>query len=411
MMVTLTDLAEWTLRSSLVLGLTLGTASILPHGRPERRHAVLVTGLLLGVLLPALCGPIGGFELAILPADSEGASQAGRDAGGGATSILATGALTIWLIGCVILAIRLVWGHLEVRRCTRRARPLVDARWQGHLKVLSADLELRGPARLRIGSGISTPFTCGLLRPAILVPESARRWPLDELRATLAHELGHVVRRDCAARLATQIACVLQWFNPLVWILRDRLLAEQEEACDRLALRSGLRPSQYATALVTIRRALATPTRRRVPLAASPLGDPDALARRLTSLLGVTAPRPGAPAVVFAAGLAILALPLATLRLSHRHEVAERGPIVEVAAADPAPAGAFEDRLAEIPPPRAPRPAPPAPASRAEPPPPPASATPAGSDECGRRVQPRRTSRGIRFTVIGVVRVVVGWPG
>ena len=423
MTVTITELASWTLRSSLVLALTLGCVRLLPRGCADRRHTLLVTGLLLGVLLPVLCSPFPGLELAVLPATVPAASHAGPGTRGEAVSILATAALALWISGAVILAGGLTWAHLQVRRWTRLSETLLDPRWQGNLKVLSADLEMRAPAELRIAAGISGPLTCGLFRPVILVPETARRWTVTELRATLAHELGHVARRDCASRCITQIVCALQWFNPLVWILRHRLLAEQEEACDRLALRSGLRPSQYAAALVAIRRALESNPASRTPLAASPLGETDALAERLTDLLRGGAPPVTTPAIVLVCALMILALPLATLRLT-RHASAPQSATGTVTMASDRRTTPAVPQPTLPPGTRQPSTSPSVPEARPEPlprsgiearPASPASREilPALTSPAARRAPavPRRTGpRRLRFTLFGCVRVVVGWP-
>ena len=48
----------------------------------------------------------------------------------------------------------------------------------------------------------------------------------------LAHELAHLRRRDHWVRLVELVVSVLHWWNPLVWWVRRRLHAVEEQCCD-----------------------------------------------------------------------------------------------------------------------------------------------------------------------------------
>jgi hypothetical protein len=48
------------------------------------------------------------------------------------------------------------------------------------------------------------------------------------------------------------VACALHWFNPLAWWLASRAERDAELAADELALRSGILPSTYAGALLSL---------------------------------------------------------------------------------------------------------------------------------------------------------------
>ena len=53
-------------------------------------------------------------------------------------------------------------------------------------------------------------------------------------------------------QLVAKFACVLFWFNPLVWIGLRRLRLECERACDDAVVHAGARASDYAKELVEI---------------------------------------------------------------------------------------------------------------------------------------------------------------
>jgi beta-lactamase regulating signal transducer with metallopeptidase domain len=101
-------------------------------------------------------------------------------------------------------------------------------------------------------------MTWGLLRPVVVFPERAETWPEEQLQAALAHEQAHIERRDWAVHIAAWAVASLFWFNPLLWLARGKLAREAEHAADDAVLAKGVRPSDYASLLVSLTYA-ATP--------------------------------------------------------------------------------------------------------------------------------------------------------
>ncbi|HZZ83270.1 MAG TPA: M56 family metallopeptidase [Anaeromyxobacteraceae bacterium] len=144
-------------------------------------------------------------------------------------------------------------------------------------------------------------FCTGVRKPALVIS----RGTLDlldpqELRAALAHELGHLSRRDPAVSWGLMGARALQFFNPAFQVVARAMAKDAEwradesaaRTCgDRLALAAGLLKLYRATEGVP-----AAPGRRNLPLAgalAGPLAEARALdlERRCRRLLE-PAPRP-----------------------------------------------------------------------------------------------------------------------
>ena len=75
----------------------------------------------------------------------------------------------------------------------------------------------------------------------------------------------HIRRRDHWVNLLADLVCALYWFHPLAWMLRRRLLDEQESACDDATIESGFTPAAYGEALLAVAQQLPS----RLPL--SPL--------------------------------------------------------------------------------------------------------------------------------------------
>lgn len=140
--------------------------------------------------------------------------------------------LALWiaaaLMGALLVSISI--GRLRRRLRSREviaSGPLFDA-----LEQLRIAAGLRVRVRLSVSKQLMAPITMGVLRPEICLPPRA----LDELEPAqlnciLAHELGHIARRD---PLWLMISSAVQWcffFQPLNRLAR----LELEEAAEFLA--------------------------------------------------------------------------------------------------------------------------------------------------------------------------------
>ena len=143
----------------------------------------------------------------------------------------------IWALGTVLMFLRAAGGWIALLRVRFRSAPFQSG----------------GNAQVRLGD-VSTPLTCGVLQPLILLPQVALDWDEARLRAVLLHESAHVRRRDCLAKYAAQGARALVWWNPLAWMLAARLNHEQELACDEAVLSAGVSADAYANVLLDMAR-------------------------------------------------------------------------------------------------------------------------------------------------------------
>lgn len=127
-------------------------------------------------------------------------------------------------------------------------------------------------------------LTCGLWRPKIVLST----WMLAhldqrELEAVLAHEVGHVARRDY---LVIWVATVLRdafFYLPTSWAAYRHLQHEKELACDALAVTTTRRPLALASALAKVwQPSLGAPT---IGVAQSLVGAGEAIEGRIERLL------------------------------------------------------------------------------------------------------------------------------
>jgi beta-lactamase regulating signal transducer with metallopeptidase domain len=158
-------------------------------------------------------------------------------------------AISIWLIGMDIRLSMLLLRRRRLRALRRRAGP-----WMGLAHVAAHP-------------DVIVPMVAGLRCPTILLPAAAVEWPQAEFDAILRHEQTHIARHDHIVAAMGDVVTIVYWLNPLAWVAAAALDRERERACDDEVLRSGVKPSDYADALVRVAGSL--PATRRIREAVS----------------------------------------------------------------------------------------------------------------------------------------------
>jgi hypothetical protein len=157
---------------------------------------------------------------------------------------------------------RLLLGVIFSRGLVRGARRIAESEVIELLTFRGCGDHPVVPLRLAESELISVPITLGILRPIILLPVEWREWGSVALRAVLAHERSHVIRRDAFTQRLSLLHRAVFWFSPLSWWLHSRLADAAEEASDEAALLSGADRAQYAETLLDFFAALQRNPRR-----------------------------------------------------------------------------------------------------------------------------------------------------
>jgi beta-lactamase regulating signal transducer with metallopeptidase domain len=284
-------LAASLVRGLVVLAVAFTVTALAKRLSPEARHLVWFAAILAFILIPLAwialpplpigvpiaVQPSSDYRLATAPvlAGSEYARLVDRaieqrsltressDPYRRAASLVLA---AVWLSGVLALVARLLIGHIRVHRLTATADR--DPRLQATADDMSAALSGRRRPRVFSGNGCGMPFTFGVLRPAIVLPAEADRWPAARIGSVIAHEVAHVARHDLVAQSIAYVICVLFWFVPPVWLAYATMVREAEACCDQQVINRGFRGREYARDILDLVRGSVGRLLHPVPVAA-----------------------------------------------------------------------------------------------------------------------------------------------
>ena len=274
-------IAEIVVRGTLVALATLAVHGVMRRRSPAARHRVLVVGLVALAALPlqVVSGPrwrpvIGAAKpnppsdellraMEAIPEWRVSRASAIDDAAPQLPSrvfaprVSEAVVLFVALAGtCLCLVMRLA-GEIRVRRVVSRAGRLApQSSLMVAARIAASELGLRRSYRIVESAECTVPFTAGILRPTVVIPRGFGTRHASATRAVLLHELAHVRRGDVLTRLVADVACALNWFNPLVWLSARTSAADAEYACDDLVVQSRVDPASYAEQLVSLARGM-----------------------------------------------------------------------------------------------------------------------------------------------------------
>jgi len=163
------------------------------------------------------------------------------------------------IYGAFLLAqvARFLWGLLRIRSIVSRAMECCDSRV---LRLSERFTDGRSAVRILGAADVQMPFAVGVLRPAIILPVSLVEQAQDnELVVVLAHEFAHIQRRDWVWNLVLLLISLPVSFHPCVALMRRKVEAAREAACDELAAGCVDSASSYARALLDLAGRLAQP--------------------------------------------------------------------------------------------------------------------------------------------------------
>jgi len=294
-------LADWAIRATL---LAAAAATLLWLLRIQDAHLRLTawTIVLIAILVIPLASPLlPRLSIALPQFLSRSVSQ--PPAGGidirGTGSVLPAAppprsyhpgwtdfGVAAWALVAILMLIRLAVGLRLSALLVRQGRAIQPG-------VLESD-------------AVRVPITVGIFHPLIILPSGWRAWSESRLFSVLAHEEGHVARRDPLRQFAASVYRSLAWFHPLAWWLRAEINALAEAASDDVAISASQDRVKYAETLLSFIEL----TPRRVQWEGVSMANPRTRMRRIDRILDQNRKLSAPAGARVIAAMALAALPL-----------------------------------------------------------------------------------------------------
>jgi beta-lactamase regulating signal transducer with metallopeptidase domain len=181
-------------------------------------------------VLPAAGAPSAQDSPASPPADTPA---------GNAGSFDFLGALAVvWGVGAALsFAVKSARYAYFARKVKTEARPLSDGGVFEAFRDTAALAGIRKLPGLMVSTLVSSPMLLGLVKPAVLLPESALTAGKAGLPYIFRHELTHLRRRDILYKWAAELCLCVHWFNPLAYLMTRRIASSCELSCDEAVAR------------------------------------------------------------------------------------------------------------------------------------------------------------------------------
>ncbi len=158
--------------------------------------------------------------------------------------------LLILFVPAAFGLVRLARSAGAARRMAAESKSIGAAAARGPLDEVCQRLNWNRPVGLKQTARTNVPLCVGWRQPCIVLPDDWHSWNALTLRAVLAHEVSHIVRRDLAWQNVASSTCALYWFHPLAWLSARQMRREREAACDDRVLVLLGRPADYARILL-----------------------------------------------------------------------------------------------------------------------------------------------------------------
>jgi Zn-dependent protease with chaperone function len=120
-----------------------------------------------------------------------------------------------------------------------------------HKLVVKADIAT--PKIIVAPQKYARSFTFGFFNPVILISQGILDFlDEEELEALLAHEIGHIIRKDSLTNFITVLVRDMLFFSPVTYWAFKHLINEKEKAADDITISLTEKPYPFAQALIKV---------------------------------------------------------------------------------------------------------------------------------------------------------------
>ena len=136
----------------------------------------------------------------------------------------------IYILGILFFIIINLIFFIKFKFIVNKSIPIVDNNYNNILNKTKENLNINKSILIFENKTIFSPMLVGILNPKIILPK--KDIPLQDLEFILTHELIHFKRKDLLTKLILLLINILNFFNPLIYLLIKDIDKWCEYSCD-----------------------------------------------------------------------------------------------------------------------------------------------------------------------------------
>lgn len=151
----------------------------------------------------------------------------------------------LWLGGILVMLLFIAKSWFQLYQLKKSALSLQNRQVHQLYQQCLTRLNIKKGLPIYSTAFLKSPILVGYIKPSIYLPiHLISDFNATDIRYMLLHELSHYKHKDMLINLLMNLAGVIYWFNPFVWLALRAMRTDREVACDTSVLET-LSESDY----------------------------------------------------------------------------------------------------------------------------------------------------------------------
>ena len=127
----------------------------------------------------------------------------------------------IWFTIVLVLAFRKMIIYYRFKKSIKSHQKIVQTPIQSDYNAAKRICGIDKNLPIYISNILHSPALIGIINPKIYLPDTP--FNSDELQMIFLHELFHYKRKDLVVKLCGEVLCMVHWYNPIIYILKNNI--------------------------------------------------------------------------------------------------------------------------------------------------------------------------------------------
>jgi murein DD-endopeptidase MepM/ murein hydrolase activator NlpD len=162
--------------------------------------------------------------------------------------------VVVWFLGCLISFIFFLNKICSINRVLNHSSLIQDKRITAFKDYWCQAFKIRRSVKIFSSNEFLSPFTVGLFRPKIFIPQSLIKSADNEtINSIIAHEMVHIKHFDYLWIRLQSVLQIIYFFHPVVWYANRQISLARERICDYIVLaKRVIPPREYGKGVINV---------------------------------------------------------------------------------------------------------------------------------------------------------------